>query len=265
MTSVAITGVIVSFMTRKPLRVPIKSPTIKVMTSAGRKPNPFRIIRAKTTALKLMALPMEEATARETVDALRSLLREHGVPLVIKSDNGSALAAEEVEELLEARGVRHLLSPPGLPSYNGACEAGIGSLKTRAHHESARNDRAGEWTCDDVEGARLMANETARPGGFHAPTPSQKWRVRLLVSPGERERFLETVERRREEARKELGYLPGVELDSPARAAVDRRATARALVSHGILTVRRRRITLPIYFPKTAEITSTASKLGWIL
>ena len=100
-----------------------------------------------------------------------------------------------------------------------------------------------------------MANETARPGGMHAPTANQQWRVRLLVSPADRDGFLESVERRRAEATMQLGYLPGIELDSRARAVVDRRAIARVLVLHGILNVRRRRITLPICFARTAEIT----------
>jgi hypothetical protein len=38
------------------------------------------------------------------------------------------------------------------------CEAGIGGLQTRAHCEAARHDRPGEWTCDDVYAAGLLAN-----------------------------------------------------------------------------------------------------------
>jgi hypothetical protein len=212
-------------------------------------------VRDLGSGMQLMALPMAEATARETTAALRALFREHGMPLVIKSDNGSAVAAGEVDALLDSHGVTHLLSPPLLPSYNGSCEAGIGSLKTRAHHEAARNDRPGEWTCDDVEGARQMANETARPWGFHGPTPGQGWKMRSPVSCAERREFLREVCRRREEARKELGYLPGIELDCRARAVVDRRAIPRTLVSHGILRFRRRRITLPIPFARSSEIT----------
>ena len=75
--------------------------------------------------------------------------------------------------MLKAEGIWLLLSPPGTPEYNGACEAGIGSLMTRANHESFRNDRPGEWTCDDIEGARLMANQTARPQGHMGPTPDE--------------------------------------------------------------------------------------------
>jgi transposase InsO family protein len=213
------------------------------------------VVRDLSSGMQLLALPVETETAQETVAALRALFVEHGPPLVVKSDNGSALVADEVERFLERRGVCHLLSPPRLPSYNGACEAGIGSLKTRAHHESARNDRPGEWTCDDVEGARLMANETARPGGFHAPTPNERWRIRLLVSVQEREAFRATVEALRADARNELGCLPGIAIGTASRAAVDRRAITRALVARGILKFRRRRITLPIYWTNSSGIS----------
>ena len=213
------------------------------------------VVRDLASGMQLLALPVAAATAQETFAALHTLFREHGVPLVVKSDNGSAFTAEGVEGFLEVRDVYHLLSPPRLPSYNGACEAGIGSLKTRAHHESARNDRPGEWTCDDVDAARLMANETSRPGGIHAPTPNERWRIRLLLTPAEREKFQETVEAFRAEVRKELGCLPGIDPGSATRAAVDRRAITRALVAHGILKLRRRRITLPISIAKSSRIS----------
>jgi transposase InsO family protein len=213
------------------------------------------VVRDLSSGMQLMALPLEQASAAGTIAALTALFCQHGAPLVIKSDNGGAFTADEVERFLARRSVLHLLSPPGLPSYNGACEAGIGSLKTRAHHESARNDRAGEWTCDDVEGARLMANETSRPGGIHGPTPIEQWRIRLLLSAKERERFLGGVDEQRERARKEMGYLPGINLAPATQASVDRRAIVRALVAYGILKLRRRRITLPMSFAKSSRIS----------
>jgi transposase InsO family protein len=214
------------------------------------------VVRDLSSGMQLLALPVQSEGAEQTVAALKSLFIEYGVPLVIKSDNGSAFTAAAVEEFLLLYHVYHLLSPPRLPSYNGACEAGIGSLKTRAHHESARDDRAGEWTCDDVEAARLMANETSRPGGFHAPTPNQLWRIRLLLSQGERESFQKTVEAFRAEEQKEAGgFLPGMDPGPAICAKIDRRAITRALVAHGILNFRRRRISLPIYWPKTAVIS----------
>jgi transposase InsO family protein len=213
------------------------------------------VVRDLASGVQLMAMPVAGETAEETIAGLQSLFREHGEPLVIKSDNGSGFIACAVESFLEQHGVNHLLSPPRLPSYNGACESGIGSLKVRAHHESARHDRPGEWTCDDVEAARLMANETSRPGGFHSPTPNERWRIRLLLSVKERESFQTRLDGLRNEVRIELGCLPGIDIGPAMRATVDRRAITRALVAQGILNFRRRRITLPISIQKLAIIS----------
>lgn len=66
------------------------------------------------------------------------------------------------------------------PEYNGACEAGIGGLETRAHHVAARaaggpaSGRATTWKT-----ARMMANETARPHGSVGPTPDELWAAKL--------------------------------------------------------------------------------------
>ena len=43
-------------------------------------------------------------------------------------------------------GVWSLYSPERTPSYNGSVEAGIGSISVRAHYQSARADRPGDWT-----------------------------------------------------------------------------------------------------------------------
>ena len=102
-----------------------------------------------------------------------------------------------------------LLSPPGLPSYNGSIEAGIGGFETRAHHESARNDRPGQWTPDDVEGARQQANQTARPFGLYGPTPDDVWQCHDFPDDKQRSDFADLVRRYQDETWAEWGYLPG--------------------------------------------------------
>ncbi len=205
------------------------------------------VVRDLATGNQLLALPVEGESARATRDALEALFLVFGPPLVMKSDNGSPLVAEEVQQLLEMWGTLQLLSPPGTPEYNGACEAGIGSLKTRAHHEAARNDRPGEWTCDDVEGARMMANETGRPWGATGLTPKEAWERRSPIKPEEREELLLRVRELREEARREQGHLPGMEIGPADEASVERVAISRALVELGLLDFRRRRIPLPFF------------------
>jgi hypothetical protein len=133
------------------------------------------------------------------------------------------------------------MSPPYTPEYNGACEAGIGSIKLRAHLESARHDRPGQWTCDDIEAARLMANETARPRG----TPKQSWNGREPVTPVVRAAFHETYSRLECESRQALGFPRQIDLGRVIQPKVDRIAISQALIAHGFLFVRRRRLSLP--------------------
>jgi len=133
-----------------------------------------------------------------------------------------------------------------MPRYNGACEAGIGSLQVRTDHLAALNDRPGRWTSDDLEGARLQANRTARPWGANGPTREERWNGRRQLTPEERERFRRFLAISRERVRAEAGYLPGIEQSKVIEASLERKAVARALRACGYLEVRRRRITTPI-------------------
>jgi transposase InsO family protein len=57
------------------------------------------------------------------IQVLKTLFAAYGVPLVIKFEDGSAFIAGETSDLLARHGVEKLLSPPGMPRYNGSCEA----------------------------------------------------------------------------------------------------------------------------------------------
>jgi transposase InsO family protein len=195
-------------------------------------------VRDLASGHQLLWLPVPDEAAATAAAALEGLFREHGAPLVLKSDNGSAFIAAEVEELLARWAVGQLFSPPRMPRYNGACEAGIGSMKTRTHHQAARRGHPGEWTCDDAEAARLEANQTARPWGACGPTPEEVWQRRSRFGAEARSAFGETVRRLEGEARQEQGYPAEGVLDRIARAAVSRAALRRALVAHGLLQFR---------------------------
>lgn len=202
------------------------------------------LVRDLASGDVLMALPVSDKEQAGVVQALESLFKQHGTPLVLKADWG--FAGKGIADLLEKNQVAHLLSPPRLPSYNGAIEAGVGSIKTRAHHEAARHGHPGEWNCEDVEAARLQANETAHPWGAAAPTPDIAWIERQGITEVQRAAFLKTIEDLRPKVQEELQYLPGIPLGPKDQAAVDRVAIGRALVAHGLLSFRRSRITLPI-------------------
>jgi transposase InsO family protein len=213
-------------------------------------------VRDLASGQQLLWLPLSTADGDEARRALAALFACHGAPLVLKSDNGSAFTAEATHALLDGAGVLALFSPPYYPQYNGAIEAGIGSLATRTERHAARHDRAGCWTGDDVAAAQAEANATARPRGPAGPTPQQAWATRSPLTIDQRRRLAEAVERYRQQGRPQAG---GPRAEGPTgdqeERAMARRAIERALVEHVYLLFRRRRIPLPFTRKKVTRLT----------
>jgi hypothetical protein len=219
------------------------------------------LVRDLASGNQLLSLPVPSRELRHVIGALVALFQRYGPPLVLKSDNefnADKVAAnlddelrsslQKLAALLAEHGVIQLLSPPAWPRYNAAIEAGIGSFATRAHHEAARHGHPGEWNCDDVEAARLQANELARPWGHNADTPDITWQQRRPIDAEDRAAFIESVQQLEQEARQERqkDLLPETPLGPRDMASARREAISRALVQHGLLLFRRRRFTLPL-------------------
>ena len=188
-------------------------------------------VRDLASGFVLLWLPVEEATARTTSQALAALFLQYGCPLVMKADNGGHFRAKAVEEMLRQQKVMVLYSPGYVPRYNGSIEAGIVRAEARTHHESARQGRPGTWTCDDVEAARLGANVLAQPWGESGPTPQELWQERSPISDEERREFetrlaqeMAQRDRQAEEAKEAESYHPD-------KATRQREAISAALVA----------------------------------
>lgn len=215
----------------------------------------FLAVRDLASGKSLGAPPTPDQCAKTVQDRLVSLFVEHGAPLVLKSDNGSGFIDEGTRDFLRRRGVELLLSPPGTPSFNGSCEAGIGSLKLRTHYIAARNDHPERWTADDLEAARVQANQTARPFGPDGPTAEEFWASRPPVDETFRRTFGDTVRILEGEVRQLEGRLPGLPLERKVQDQVDRAAITKALLYHVLLTIKRRRLTPEIRAAKRVNIT----------
>jgi len=113
--------------------------------------------------------------------------------MILKSDNDSVFAAPEIAALLQHCVLTPLFIPPGTPSYNGAIEAGIHSLKDRTAAHAACHGRPGAWSYDDVSAARNEANATTRPRGRNGPTPDIIWATRTSIAPSLRVSFGQCV------------------------------------------------------------------------
>lgn len=218
------------------------------------------MVRDLASGKNLLSLPVPSRELQHVTAALSALFQNLGAPLVLKSDcefdtSRFAIADEDsnkarqlLAQMLDDHNVFHLLSPPYTPEYNAAIEAGIGSFQTRAHHEAARHGHAGEWNCEDVEAARLQANELARPWGHHADTPDIAFIEREPINNQDRIAFHTSVQQfeTQERQQRQQQLLQGVPLGPKDQKSCRRVAISRALVAHGLLSFRRRRITLPI-------------------
>ncbi len=211
------------------------------------------IFRDLCTGKILMALPCKSQCSNIVINALKFLFYHNGRPLVLKSDNGSAFIAEEVSKYLNDNNVKHLLSPPHTPKYNGSIEAGMGSIKTRLFYISARNDRPGIYTCDDLEEARLQSNELSRPNGTNMPAPDKMWYNKKSISSEIRHAFIEQVEKCREDAMYKNGFNY-ILLNKNQRRFINRTAITNALVNLNFLCFKKRRITPPFKSKKRTLI-----------
>jgi transposase InsO family protein len=205
-------------------------------------------VRDLASGQQLAWLPLASATAEATIAALLPLFLVHGMPLVLKADNGSPFIADLMLSFLEQHGVLPLFSPPRMPQYNGSAEAGVGSMKSRTEEQASREGHPTEWTWHNTQTAPAQANATARPRGHAEATADELWRARPPLSSVERRDFQHTVDHHRRQARYDGGWPLEGPLPAHAERAVDRQAIARALVEHGFLFSSRRPIPLP--FPK---------------
>ena len=217
---------------------------------AGRYPYVLAV-RDLASGSMLAWQPLPVLTEEVTSAVLARLFAVHGAPLILKVDNGPAFRAADFQDFLLASRVIPLYSPPSCPSYNGAIEASIGSLKKRTDAKAQAEGHADRWEPADQEAAQGRANDS-HPRRLNGRTPAAVWASRKWIDPLERVVFELTVQRQRFRVRDELGIDQEETLDHWRQSAVDRQALERALVEHGHLLFTRRRIPLRIKAGKVA-------------
>jgi putative transposase len=202
----------------------------------------------------LLWSPVPHEDAATVLTNLDELFTQHGAPLVLKCDNGSAFLSDALKAFLTRWLVAGLYSPPRRPQYNGACERNNGCLKSQTHHAAALTSHADWWSSEDTAAARATLNTTIRPWGHRGPTPDERWRSREPLNTEDRTSFRTLLATNQREVRLEMNHPLDAVLDHYPQAAVDRIATQRALVTQGLLKVSRRLITLPLKQLKLAKI-----------
>lgn len=199
-------------------------------------------VRDLASGFQVAWLPVPDEGAEATVEAVGSLIGQHGPPLVVKCDNGPAFKSDLFKDLLNEDGIAHLCSPPRRPQYNGSCEAANGSLRVRTNH-FARHEVG--WTKDSLAAARRQANERNYPEGPAGPTPADRWNARPPIQDSQRAQLQIAIQQHRTQI---IATWQGQfdEDNKSHQQQVFRQATRRALLDLGLLTITRRSITLPL-------------------
>jgi transposase InsO family protein len=183
--------------------------------------------------------PVQTVTAEETLPILVALFRQHGAPLVLKSDNGSAFIAAPLRHTMQTEEVAQLFSPVRRPSYNGALERSNGVLKTYTHRHALHEGHPLRWTSDDLDHAMQLANTISRPWGHRGPTPEEVWQARQPISDRQRHEFQTALQRHRALAVDDLGIDSTQPTTDVQAARLDRVALRRAMEQLGYLTLER--------------------------
>ena len=169
--------------------------------------------------LCLESVPGERAGA--VIACLQRLIEQHGAPLVLKADNGSAFIAACVARFCRRHGITLMHSPVRRPRWNGTCEVSGRWAKLRAAEAAARRGSA------DLDQQDLNAAVT-----FHG-----------TLSPVDdvlRQCFLATLDQQLLGVLAERGLAVGDLNNDHVRRSLGRVAAQRALQLCHILTIRGR-------------------------
>lgn len=196
-------------------------------------------VRDLASHQQLAWLPVADEKAETILPILRDLFLEHGPPLVLKSDNGSAFIAEATQSAMFEAVVAQLFSPPRRPQYNGALERSNSTHKTYTQQRAAVEGHPYRWIAEDLEHARQLANTISRPWGHKGPTPDEAWQQRSPITHDERQQFQQALAKARIEAANDLGLDLAASLSISDRARFDRLALSRALQELDYLTKKR--------------------------
>ena len=211
-------------------------------------------IRDLASGMQLAWTAVPNATAAEALAVLEALVREHGPPLVLKSDNGSAFISQTFAEWLAQWQITPLFSPVRMPRYNGACEAGIGAAKRRTAYLAARNGRPIDWCSDDLYAAQEWANHDHYPWGHAHGTAAERFAARTPIAQIDRDTFRAAVVEYTHQVQREF-CTPDQPTTDTLSVTIHRRAVRRVLEELDYLDITRRTIPQPFHKAMCARIT----------
>ena len=117
---------------------------------------------------------MQSSTAKITIQHLKTLFAQFGLPDIIATDNGPCFVSSEFEDFLTMNGIKHWRSSPYHPSSNGLAEKAVQIVKQglKKMNDGSLNDRL----------AKLLFNYRITPHSTTGISPSELLMSRKLKS-----------------------------------------------------------------------------------
>ena len=72
---------------------------------------------------------LASTTSAAVITSLKSIFARHGIPEILRSDNGPQYASQEFSKLAEVYGFQHTTSSPRYPQSNGQAERTVKTIK----------------------------------------------------------------------------------------------------------------------------------------
>ena len=170
--------------------------------------------------LAVASVPGERATAAEEV--LEGLVEEHGPPLVLKLDNGSAFISRRIAAFCDRHGITPMHSPVRRPSWNGTCEVSGRWAKRRAEAAALIRGGDGTLTQADLDCAVTCAG------------------VLPKIDAELRRHFRSVVAQQLALVAAERGLVIGADMSDHVRRSLGRVAARRALQECHLVTIEGR-------------------------
>ena len=121
---------------RQPTRAPLRpwlfpqEPWKRVhLDYAGPIENRMILVAVDAYSKWISAMVVRSSTSEVTIEQLRMLFAEHGLPETIVTDNGTCFTSAEFTQSMRQNGIQHITSPAYHPSSNGLAERAVQLVK----------------------------------------------------------------------------------------------------------------------------------------
>ena len=119
-------------------------------------------------------------------------------------------------------------------------------MKLQTENQAWLGGRPGSWLAEDLQVAQRLTNSLPKRPGKDAISRGEVFHAREPITREMRLAFAVTVKEEEARERADRGIARAEVLSQAKQAEVDRTAINRALVAHGILNVRKRRVSLTL-------------------